>query len=254
MRQPRRPLLLAVALGGLLPAAADTPRAPEVPYENQPYDGRYAFIRLRFDPSSWGPGNYYWGLDLKWNHDYPRGESHLLSILGETTTIDVNHDATNILALDDPELFKYPVAYLCEPGFWTMSESEVESFRAYLLKGGFVIVDDFQGHHWFNFTEELERVLPGARLVELDATHPIYDSFFRIDPDEFRHPVYRAGPPSYFGVFEDDDPRKRLMLVVNYNHDIGEYWEWSDTGFIPIDLTNEAYKLGVNYTVYGMTH
>jgi hypothetical protein len=248
-----RAVLLLIAGVGLLPVAADTPRPPEVPYENQPYDGRYAFIRLRFDPSSWRPGNYAWGLDLKWNHDYPRGESHLLQILMETTSIDVNPAGTNILALDDPELFKYPVAYLCEPGFWTMSESEVESFRAYLLKGGFVIVDDFQGPHWYNFTDELERVLPGARLVELDQTHPIYDSFFRIDPHEFSYPVYGV-PPNYFGVFEDNDPSRRLMLVVNYNNDIGEYWEWSDTDFIPIELSNEAYKLGVNYTVYGMTH
>jgi hypothetical protein len=249
----RRLALLLLAGSGLLPAAADMPPPPEVRYENQPYDGRYAFVRLRFNPSSWGPGNYAWGLDLKWNHDYPRGESHLLKILAETTSIDINPEGTNILALDDPELFKYPVAYLCEVGFWTMSEAEVASFRAYLLKGGFVIVDDFMGPHWFNFSSELERVIPGVELIDLDASNPIYDSFFRIDPADFSYPIYRL-EPRYLGVFEDNDPQKRLMLVVNYNNDIGEYWEWSDTGFIPIDLSNEAYKLGVNYTVYGITH
>jgi len=247
-------LALVVAAVGLLPAAADVPRPPEVPYENEPYDGRITFARLRFNPSRWGPGRYMWGLDLKWNHDYPRADNHLMKILAETTTIEVNRDGTNVIALDDPELFRYPVAYLCEVGFWTLSDAEVEGFRAYLQKGGFVIIDDFQGPHWYNFVEQLGKVLPDARLVQLDKSHPIFDSFFRIDPYEFRHPMLRSEPPSYYGVFEDNDPTRRLMLIVNYNHDIGEYWEWSDTGWIPIELSNEAYKLGVNYVVYGMIH
>ena len=60
--------------------------------------------------------------------------------------------------------------------------------------------------------------------------------------------------PSYFGIFEDNDPAKRLMVIANYNNDVAEYWEWSDTGMLPIDMSNEAYKLGVNYMVYGLTH
>lgn len=249
----RTAAVAAVAVLGLLPAAADVPPPPEVPYENASYDGRVTFNRLRFDPSVWGPGNYIWGLDLKWNHDYPRAERHLMKILAETTTIDVQEEGSVVLALDDPELFRYPVAYLCEPGFWTMSESEVAGFRAYLLKGGFVIADDFQGAHWFNFVEQLARVLPEGRLVQLEGDHPIFDSFFRVDPYDFEHPYQGVASPSYFGVFEDNDPSRRLMLIANYNHDIGEYWEWSDTDYVPIDLSNEAYKLGVNYIVYGMT-
>jgi hypothetical protein len=243
-----------VAVGALLPAQADVPRPPEVTYENVPYDGRITFNRLRFTPSWWGPGNYIWGLDLKWNHDYPRADGHLLKILQETTTIDVNVEGSNIFALDDPELFRHPVAYMCEVGFWTMSEDEVKGLRDYLLKGGFVIVDDFRGRHWMTFVEELGRVLPDARLVPLDKTHPIFNAFFRIDPETLDQPYFRMGPPTYMGVFEDNDPSRRLMLIANYNQDVGEYWEWSDTGFIPIELSNEAYKLGVNYIVYGMTH
>lgn len=254
MRRLGAGLLVVATAGVLLPARADVARPPEVTYENVPYDGRFTFSRLRFTPSWWGPGNYIWGLDLKWNHDYPRAESHLMKILGETTTIDVTLEGSNVFALDDPELFRYPVAYLCEPGFWTMSEDEVKGLRDYMLKGGFVIVDDFRGGHWYTFAEELGRVLPDARLVPLDRTHPIFDAFFRIDPDALDHPYFRVAPPSYVGVFEDNDPGRRLMLIANYNQDIGEFWEWSDTGFIPIELSNEAYKLGVNYIVYGMTH
>lgn len=245
---------LVPLLVGALPLQADLGRPPEVPYENLPYDGRFTFVRIRFNPSQWGPGGYMWGLDLQWNHDYPRAESHFTRILEETTTIHVAVEGSNILALDDPELFKYPVAYLCEPGYWTLSEEEADGLRAYLLKGGFVIFDDFRGGHWYNFQDAVARVLPGSRLVELDPSHPIFDSFFRIDPEVLEQAFFRMAPPVYYGVFEDNDPSKRLMLIANYNNDIGEFWEWSDTGFIPIELNNEAYKLGVNYVVYGMTH
>ena len=61
-------------------------------------------------------------------------------------------------------------------------------------------------------------------------------------------------PPRFYGVYENNDPDGRLMLVANYNNDIGEYWEYSDTGWLPIDLSNEAYKFGVNYVMYAMTH
>ena len=67
-------------------------------------------------------------------------------------------------------------------------------------------------------------------------------------------PPYGDLPPAWYGVFEDNDPAKRLLLVANDNNDLGEYWEFSDTGWVPIDLSNEAYKFGVNYIIYGMTH
>jgi hypothetical protein len=143
---------------------------------------------------------------------------------------------------------------MSEPGYWTMTESEVEAFRSYLLKGGFVIFDDFAGSHWFNFEEQLRRVLPEHQLVRLDASHPIFHSFYDIETlDTFYHPL-QGIPSTFYGVFEDNDPSKRLMLIANYNNDIGDAWEWSDTGWLPIDLTNEAYKLGINYIVYAMTH
>jgi hypothetical protein len=175
-------------------------------------------------------------------------------MLRELTAVDVITEASNILALDDPELMRYPVAYLSEPGHWTMTDGEAAAVRAYLLKGGFIIFDDFQGRDWFNFRDQIARVLPDHRLVRLDETHPIFHAFFEIASLEpFVHP-YSFMPSSFYGVFEDDDPDKRLLIVANYNGDIGESWEWSDRDFIPIDLTNEAYKLGINYIVYAAAH
>ena len=74
-----------------------------------------------------------------------------MKLLRELTDIAPYMEGSNILAADDPDLFKYPVAYMSEPGFWTMTEAEQEGIRNYLLKGGFVIFDDFAGYHWENF-------------------------------------------------------------------------------------------------------
>ena len=250
-----RVALFAMTLGGVaLISTADGTRAPDVPYDNIPYNGRVTFVRVRFEPSFWGPGNYAWGLDLKWNHDYPRADRHFMTMLHELTTIDANVDETNILQLDDPRLFQYPWIYLCEVGFWTLDDNEAESLRSYLLKGGFLIVDDFFWNHWYNFDIQIHKVLPDAKLIQLEDSNPVFDSFFHTEPSRYRNPNYPQIQPIYYGIFEDNDPEKRLMVIVNYDNDVGEYWEWSDTGWVPIDLSNEAYKLGIDYVIYAMTH
>ncbi len=114
----RRSILVLMLLGiTIVPLMASRIDIPDVPYENFPYNGRFTFVRLKFDPWYWGSGRYAWGLDLKWNHDYPRGERHFTKILSELTLLEPNMGGGNILALDDPELFQYPWAYLCEPGY-----------------------------------------------------------------------------------------------------------------------------------------
>ena len=226
------------------PAASSIPRFP--------YDGRFTFARIRFAPGGGGGG--WWGGDMKWHHDYPDAEQHFAKILSELSTLRPFMEGGNVFALDDPELFKYPVAYLCEPGFWTPSDGEAKALREYLAKGGFIIFDDFFDRHWINFEASLRKVLPQGRLVRLDPTHPIFDSFYRIDNLDENGAGGRRSPPEYWGVFEDNDPSKRLIVVANYNDDVGESWEWSDTGAFPVDVTSKAYKLGINYLMYAMTH
>ena len=132
--------------------------------------------------------------------------------------------------------------------------AEVEGLRNYLLKGGFLIVDDFRSD-WelYNFQEHMRRVRPGHSIHQLDVSHEIFNSFFEIADLNLAPPTFRY-PPAYLAMFEDDDPEKRLMVMINYNNDLGEYWEFSDVGYYPIDLSNEAYKLSVNYIVYALTH
>jgi hypothetical protein len=227
---------------------------------NTPYDGRFVFIRLRYNSGFGGFGGRRGG-GPPWSHDYPRGEVHFAKILNEITYVRARADGSNILSLDDPELFKYPIAYMAEPGFWSMTDKEVDSFRAYLKKGGFVIFDDFREPegHWDNLQAQMRRVLPEARWIEIDdGSHPVWHSFFEIsDPLVLGvHPVY-AGMGlklSYWGIFEDNDPKKRLIAMANVNGDISEYWEYSGEGFAPVALDNEAFKYGINYVIYGLTH
>jgi hypothetical protein len=100
----------------------------------------------------------------------------------------------------------------------------------------------------------MRQVLPDGRFVDLDASHPIFHAFFSITSLEIFPQAYNPGRPIFRGLFEDNDPRKRLQMFICYNTDISQYWEWSGLGFRPIDDTNEAYKLGVNAIVYGLTH
>ena len=237
-----------VALGDGTTSGAD-PADARVQERQAEYDGRFTFVRLRFDAG--GPGM---GYSPPWAHDYPRAERNLMRILDFATLLAPRMDATNILAMDDPELSRYPLAYLCEPGFWTQTEAQAAALRAWLLKGGFLIVDDFRGGDIYNFEREIRRVIPGAQLVELTAAHPIFNSFFEIEKLDLAPPTFRRFTPAYYGIFEDNDPRGRLLAIVNYNNDIGDYWEYSDTGWLPVDVSNEAYKLGVNYVMYAMTH
>jgi hypothetical protein len=227
-------------------------RSPESPEENPDYKGQFVFTRIRY--ASGLAGGFRRG-GSRWSHDYPRADQHLSRLLQELTTVEVELEGTNVFELDDAELFRHPVAYISEPGFWTMSEGEARSVREYVLKGGFLIFDDFELDDWYNLEMQLQRVLPEYRPIELDASHPIFHSFF----DMKRETIYIPHPyvnvtPIYYGLFEDNDPSQRMMAIVNYNNDIAEYWEWSDTGWLPIDITNDAYKLGVNYMIYALTH
>jgi len=223
-------------------------------------DGRFTFLRIQFETGGAGLRGFDRSRGSRgeppWEHDRPRAERNFAKILDATTFVDARQDeeAGVFLTFDDPALFNYPAAYIVEVGFWQPDDAEVQGLREYLLKGGFLIVDDFRGQRELqNFAYQMGRVLPGQRLYELTGEQEIFDSFFHI-PDPMAMTPYYDENPMYLGMFEDDDPRKRLLAIVNYNNDLAEYWEYSDQGYVPIELSNQAYKFGVNYIIYAMTH
>jgi hypothetical protein len=223
---------------------------------NVPYDGRFTFVRLKYDV---GPGGYYYWGEPAWAHGYDRAEQNLTKILDSISAVHPRLDASNVFALDDPHLFEFPVAYMTEAGFWEINDHEAASFRAYLQKGGFVIFDDFRppprgGGGWETFEANMQRVLPRARIVDMTAADPIFHVFFDIDSLDILPQAYDGGAPIIRGIYDDSDPAHRLMAIINFNTDISDFWEFSDEGIMPVAESNEAYKLGVNYVVYGLTH
>ena len=220
-------------------------------YPNAAYDGRFTFVRIRYNHL---PGGNWYGGWPAWSHGYPIAEQNLMRIMNEVSYLGPHIDEINELTFDDPDLLRYPVAYLSEPGYWYPTESEVLGLRTYLAKGGFLIVDDFMQNEWYNFERQMLRVLPGANIEQLRPDHPVFNSFFHIQSFDLHHPQNDWLRAVFLGIHEDNDPNKRLMVVIDYNTDIGDFMEWSDENFWPVNVTNDAYKFAINYIVYGMTH
>ena len=218
-------------------------------YHHVPYDGRFTFTRLRYNARGGGFGR---GSNA-WNHDYPRADRNLPLLLGTLTLIDANAEDTNILDLEDPEIFLNPVLYMWEPGGWRITEEGARNLRQYMLKGGFVVFDDFELDHWRNFEAQFRQAMPEAQFIRLDTSHPIFHTFYDIDSLNLPHPTMNV-PPAFYGVFENNDPKGRMMALIFHNSDVAEYWEWSGQGFLPVNTTNDAYKLGVNLMIYALSH
>lgn len=213
---------------------------------NAIYDGRYAFVRLRYTE----------GYRLAWSADYPTMERNFMTILQDLSTLRLHKTESNVHTMDDPALTKYSVAYLTEPGYWYPNDREAEGLRNWIAKGGFLIVDDFYfQQQWDVFEAGMRKVLPSARIVPMSVTHPIFNSFFQIKTlDGMTHPATPLAKAQYLGIYLDNDPTQRLQVIINFNNDIGDYMEWSGEGWYPINFSNEAYKFATNYVVYGLTH
>ncbi len=214
------------------------------------YTSHFVFTRLFFGSSLSGFG--FGG--SAWSHDYPAADRNVAALLDYISHTRVSLDGTNILALDDPEIFDNPVLYVWEPGYWKIQRSEAEHLRAYLLKGGFVIFDDFEGpEHWDNMTAQMRQALPEYQFIQIDASHPIFHSFFDINRLDVPHPSMNV-TPAFWAMFEGNDPTKRMLALANHNSDIAEYWEWSAEGLYAEDHTGDAYRMGIDYFIYAMTH
>lgn len=239
--------VLVVCVGGTALAQRGSRWFPAV--DNQPYDGRFVFVRMSY-PSMMNFGRQ----GAPWAHDYPVGEANFLRILTAVSNVPANLEGTNVMAFDDPGIFRFPVIYLVEPGYWELSEHGVEMLRAYLAKGGFLIVDDFPYWGWSQFELQMRRVFPDLQWFDLDVSHPIFHSFFDIDSLDIV-PAYPAlgDRPIFRALFADNDPSGRMYVVANFQNDLSEFWEFSEQGFYAIEETNEAYKVGVNQFIYGLT-
>ncbi len=265
----RWPLLIAVVLILALIATVATaqrgrrkqnaeglPTVYEVPKDQADLSGKFIMARLRFDT---GYSNLHLGDGgFPWSHDWPGAGRHLNKIISELSKLDIHLDVNEpIYGFTDPDLYKYPMAYLCEVGFMNLSDQELAGMREYCLRGGFILTDDFRSpREWAVFEPQVKKAFPEFQLKKLDISHPVYNCFFSLKTLDIATPYttsanYGSVKPEFWGI---EDDKGRLMMVINYNNDISDYWQWSDNPFAPLEQTNDAYKFGVNYVMYALTH
>ena len=240
-------LVLMLIGGGLTVPSGGAPGSDQPVPASEAVE--FTFVRVQFNNRSRG---HFRRRTPGWLHDFPRADSHLLKILTEVTHIRVRPDSYRTITLDDPEIMIYPFLYFSEPGTWEVTAEEAKNFRDYLNRGGFAVFDDFDGpRDWSVFESAMSSVFPERRLTRLELDDPIFHCFFDIETLDMVPPYNVRGIPEFWALRDDNG---RVQAVANFNNDIGDYWEWSDESFYPINLSNEAYKLGVNYVVYAMTH
>lgn len=224
-------------------------------------DAEFHFIRLEYVNSPYATRG--WGRPW-WRQDWPEAETHFAQGIRRLTAIDVG-DGRHVPLTDD-RIFEYPWAYATQVGYWGLSEEETGRLREYLLRGGFLMTDDFYGEdEWAVFRETMRAVFPDRPIVEVpeddEILHTLYDLDQRIQIPGLRH--LRGGfggrtyaepqesGPHWRGIYDDDG---RLLVAANYNMDIGDAWEHADMPEYPEPMTALAYRFGINYIVYSMTH
>jgi hypothetical protein len=196
-----------------------------------------------------------------WRVDYPDAEYHFTEGVSRLTRVETGRDGV-IVRLTDDTIFDYPFLYAVEVGYWDLTDHEAQRLREYLLRGGFLIVDDFHGsYQWVGFTESLKRVFPDRPVLDIpegdEVLHVLYDLDQRIQIPGIRAlsmgMTYEDDgyEPHWRGVYDDDG---RLMVAINFNMDLGDAWEHADDPWYPNPMTALAYRFAVNYVIYAMTH
>jgi hypothetical protein len=234
--------------------------------------GEFHFIRLeyadlpqyhrRFGYSSReGVGTGWWLMD------WPAADNHFTAGIRRLTRIDAGDPRH--LGLLDPKLFDYPFIYATQTGWWGLSDAEVSRLREYLDRGGFLMTDDFWGpEQWEIFRRTMERVFPRRAILDIDerdaVNHVLYDirakdrtiipgsRHLRQGADGAIRLVYPEGSvPAWRAIV---DEKSRLVVAINFNTDIGDAWEFADAPYYPEAMSSLAYRYGINYLVYSMTH
>jgi hypothetical protein len=231
---------LLLGLIGLVPAIASLDSEP-------PKDVEFTFARIRYHMSR----DAIFQRELPWHHDYPFSDEAFTTFLKEATRVHTASNAYQIVDIDSPDLFKFPFAYLCEPGYLELTEKDTVNLREYLQRGGFLLVDDFRGErHLNNLLYQMKKVFPNRNITPLARAHALFDSFYRIESLDMA-PPYGNAPVEFLGL-EDDDGR--VMMVINYNNDLGEIWQWLDEGSLSMSDAAQSLKFGTNYVMYSFTH
>jgi hypothetical protein len=214
------------------------------------------FARLMYPMFRWG---YYRG--GSWATDYPKADRQFLQGVRRLTRINVR-SAEEVVDLESDKIFDYPFVYAVEVGRWDFSESQARKLREYLLKGGFLMTDDFHGTvQWEIFAHGLNKVFPDKTVVDIENKDAIFHVLYDLD-ERFQVPgivMFNTGR-----TYEDDgiearwravyDDKGKILMAICHNMDLGDAWEWADWPRYDEKYASLAYRVGVNYIIYAMTH
>ncbi len=214
----------------------------------------FTFIRLQYNGRLTQLSN--------WRVDWPASDRNFIYQLSKQTTIDVAPDSIRI-PVGSVDLFDYPFAYILEVGSMQLTKAEATNLREYLLRGGFIFVDDFHGGlEWDRFYKELKKIFPKREPIEIPVSHSIFNCFYKIE-ELIQIPGLRAlyrgrtyerydgYPARYLGVSDD---KGRLMMMICFNSDLGDAWEHAAEATYPRKYSNIALKIGINAVIYSLTH
>jgi hypothetical protein len=237
-----------------------------------PETAEFVFARVRYD-STGGMNEAYYYYEgrywMRWETDYPQADENFLFRFRELTTTSA-HPRPVTLRLTDPDLADFPFLYLCDVGWMDLDAAEVVALRDYLLRGGFLWMDDFWGWaEWANVERVFAQVLPEITWQDIPPGHPIYSMVFDLEelpqvpardfaalghdpPEIHRYPARNVTPAHLRGYFDEFG---RLLVVATHNTDIGDGWEREAYGEWYFEkYSTVAYATGVNIIVYGLSH
>jgi hypothetical protein len=199
-----------------------------------------------------------------WATDFPEADYHFIAGARRWsgTNLQIATEPRQ-LRIPDPNLFRYPLIYIVEPGFLWLSTEEAQRLREYLLRGGLLFLDDFWGEYeWINVQEQMQLIFPEYTIVDLPLDHPVFHSYF--DIKEIiqipgigswlgRGETHEKGgiTPHYMGILDDQN---RLLVFISRNSDLGDAWEWINDERYPKEYGLEAYRLAINVIIYAMSH
>jgi len=187
-----------------------------------------------------------------WSHNYPSSDQHFAQVISEATNIDVKSLSYRIVELGSDDVFKYPFAVVSEPGEMALTDHEVENLRQYLQRGGFVVMDDFDGQHDLSTLQRnLHKAFPDRDLVRLEINQDIFNVFYKIDALNVTSPYLVDGEPIFYALMNDSG---KICVIACYNNDLENFWDYIDRGEYPLKPSVEAFRLGINFVIYSMTH
>lgn len=222
--------------------------------------GEFTFVRIVYD-SPHSPYNF--GFGGAWRVDFPEADQHFMSGIREWvgTNLRLSRGPLQLRPTDE-KLFDYPLAYIVEPGHMELTDEDAAALREYLLRGGFLFLDDFHGEvEWQRARKQIKKILPEYEVKDLPTSHPIFHSYFDLEGvvqvpgwAALIHGVTyeRDGVvPHYMGV---EDKNGRLLIFMTRNCDLGDAWEWINDPRYPITYGVVAYKVAINAVIYAMAH